>query len=306
MATQELSRDPKWITWQKCHVPSCSKDCGMPLRNLNDFNVGEMRECDFQDRCSVGHDPQSALYRAIALSSMTADTALNALDKLAPCIWPRLVHAQAEIEALRSDLRAAREGEERAYEALKRLRTRENTRTRSSSRARMLVECGESKANSAASRTATDTSSPTQGTYAKNLDKISPFKDANFMDLDMVEERMVALAREGEDRKSKQECFWDITLSTTAQESLARMQAEHDAYRLQISDRDMKISELSTLLQEERLKSARHRDVAATVMCAMLTQVLDRIVKRDYAFAMFQRRGIFVFETLFRVPLSPI
>jgi chromosome segregation ATPase len=230
----------------------------MPLRNLNDFNAGEMRDGDsLHDR----HDLQSAVCRAIMLSSMTAENALNTLDKLAPCIWPRLVHAQAEIEALRSELRAAREGEERAYEALKRLRTHENTRTRSSSRARLLLENGESRANSAAGA-ATDAVSPSQGLHTI-LDKNTPIKDAHSMVKEMAEER---LALPGEMQKSKQNLFPRNDLDTSSvQESLIRMQEEHDVLRQQISDRDRQISELLTKLEDERLKSARHREVAATV-----------------------------------------
>lgn len=267
MATQDISHDPKGLPWHRYHGPSSSKTCALPLRNMNDFNAGELKECE--DRfsvCCADHDHHSALCRAIALSSLTAETALNALDKLAPCIWPRLVHAQAEIESLRSELRAAREGEERAYEALKRLRTRENTRTRSSSRARMLVENGASAAQP--ERSATDASSPTQDMHTKLSENISPFKDVHGMDTQAIEERIAARASKGAEKLSKPEKLrWnsDTSFDVSVQESLAQMQADHDALYRQISERDKEISQLLSQLQEERLKTARHRDVAATV-----------------------------------------
>lgn len=228
--------------------------------------------------------------QAIALSSQKAESALNALDMLAPCIWPRLVLARAEIESLRSELRAAREGEERAYEALKRLRTRTQTQTRTSSRARSMTAADETSSaipSFASTRiqsldcevvqvTAGDmTASPAQSLQGEERvfsGPVSPeiIRGVLFKELQEAHERLTAAALREEQLRMELENSRRMLIGYNSRSSvndgLPRLpHPENEYLRREVAKRDGRIAELRAQLELEQLKSARHRDVAATV-----------------------------------------
>jgi hypothetical protein len=224
---------------------------------------------------------------------------------LAPCIWPRLVLAQAEIEALRSELRAARDGEERAYEALKRLRTRSQTQTRASSRARnalvvessSIVQHTTSNMPSPASAKMEQPSickvakvttgevterskSPTRGLQGEERVFSGPvtspvssdiIRGMLFKELQGTHERLTAAAlREEQLRMQLENARQMLTIETSrsseSDDGFHRLlHTERDDLRREVAKRDRHIAELLAQLEEEQLKCARHRDVAATV-----------------------------------------
>lgn len=261
------------------------------------------------------------LSQAIALTSQTVEKAQNTLDMLAPCFWPRLVLAQAEIEALRLELRAARDGEERAYEALKRLRTRSRTQTRPSSRARNAIVTEEltlvpsvnqhrstdestmiTPANqhthlamSSVARASDDMLAPNReiATVQRFNEESNPpgqglkkeelvfsgsgspdtIRSVLIRELQGTQDRLAAAALREEAlrkdlenaRRLMEALEGENSRLSGGDDSFCLRLAERDGLRREIARRDGIIAELLAQLQEEQLKCARNRDVAATV-----------------------------------------
>jgi hypothetical protein len=264
-------------------------------------------EPKYRVQCPISH--------AIAQAAHTAEKALITLDMLAPCIWPRLVLAQAEIEALRSELRAARDGEERAYEALKRLRTRSRTQTRSSPRARntmsiddspLMVPANQQNPPTISSLTNHNEMEPSKrevGQVPKGempepsialsfsaqgvqrdermfSGSLSPdsIRGVLFRELQGTQDRLAAAALREEALRTELDNARRMLAGECSRLSendtlYRRRHAECDDLRREVAKRDGFIAELLAHLQEEQSKSARHRDVAATVRLHLLSHL---------------------------------
>ena len=200
--------------------------------------------------------------QAIEMCTYSADKALASINELSSCIWSKLVLAQAKIEALQSELRAAREGEERAYEALKRLRTRQHSCARSSSRSRAYEQ------EDSTNVTPDDKIHSTRH-HAHQVSLITE-KSSLFRELEIAQERLAAGAKREEDLRNAlsqaQSKLTDDYWATLGKESVNfALREELHELRRKVVNRDGELALLSKRLEHEMLMSARHRDAAATV-----------------------------------------
>lgn len=212
---------------------------------------------------------------ALENSLSTAQMALDALDKISSCVWSRLVLAQAEIEALHHELRSAKEGEERAYEALKRLRTRAHIRARSSSRPRLeLQEKEVTVSSNVCQLVALDQDDRHQRAQAEisysDKGHLISLKERLLSELQIAHERLADGARREEDlrktlSKAQEKLAGDYWANVGKDNLHLAIREQVDELRGRVVDQNSTVAELRYQLEQEKIVSARHREVAATV-----------------------------------------
>ena len=214
-----------------------------------------------------------------------AESALTALSNLSLCLCSKLTNAKSEIEELQSELHAAKEGEERAYEALKRLRTRTHNCARSSSRSRSdpadriaLLNSNESQIGLQGEIT---TCTTRHGSFSL-LPTSNNAESALLKELHDAQERLAAGAKREEDlRTALSKAHVKLSgdhWATVGKDCINQaLKGQLDDLQQKLVIREGKIAELSQLLEREKLMSTRHRDAAATVCQCFLWKTQDRV-----------------------------
>jgi hypothetical protein len=255
----------------------------------------ETAENYFPDKKEQANHFSLSTSHAIDESLSTAQSTLSVLDKLSSCVWSRLVLAQSQIESLQQELRVAREGEERAYEALKRLRTRAHARARSSPRNRPPEPRDGDLAVIVASHNR-DLSrrehSVPRISEISNFDMValSSFKNSLLKELQIAQERLAAGAKREEDLrntlcKAQEKLAGDYWANVGKDGLQSALREQVEQLRRTVTEQTNKVAKLQLQLEQEKLVSARHRDVAATVWFLLFSMISPiRVIQPAFQF----------------------